>query len=58
MVAFIMTLIVGFASMIVGGVIARNSSSTADLASLFDLPVILVPGGVTLPPEQGEDAVP
>jgi putative YjhG/YagF family dehydratase len=26
------------------------------LASMRDLPVILVPGGVTLPPEQGEDA--
>jgi xylonate dehydratase len=26
------------------------------LAGLHDLPVILVPGGVTLPPEQGEDA--
>src|SRR5438876_6065477 len=27
-----------------------------DLAAMRDLPCILVPGGVTLPPEQGEDA--
>ena len=27
------------------------------LAAMHDLPTILVPGGVTLPPEQGEDAV-
>src|SRR5262245_65726644 len=26
------------------------------LASAHDLPCVLVPGGVTLPPEQGEDA--
>lgn len=26
------------------------------LASMLDLPVVLVPGGVTLPPEDGEDA--